>query len=138
MNIYLMWKHILNLKIRNASVSEHVPIIPVVHGGGQAPLASSKATVGVAMNNKQSYAWKMDCVEDTHRETLKSSCANCATYESATTLCVAHERIELATTLCVAHEPNETITMMHRRNDQILPPSQYVRLRTEHNISSIR
>ena len=72
-------------------ISEHVPIIPIVCGGGLASLTSLKANVGVVMNNKQSYARKMDCVEETHHETLKSSCATCATNESVTTLSVANE-----------------------------------------------
>ena len=79
----------------------------------------------------------MECV-NSHREPLKSSCsacATCTTYESVTTSCVANifcATNESVTTSCVANEP---IAMMHQCNVQILPPLQYVHLRTEHNNS---
>ena len=68
-------------------VSESVPIIPIVCGGGLAFPTSSKAAAGVVMNNKELYAHKMECVKR-HREPLKSSnvsCASCVSYESVTT-----------------------------------------------------
>ena len=101
---YYRTMNIENEKSKRARfVSKHLPIIPVVCGGGLASLTSSKATVDVVVSNNQSYTWKMECVEETHRETLKSSCATCAT-------CATNESV---TTSCVA---NETVTTMHRRN----------------------
>ena len=41
---------------RVSHVSGHVPIIPVCCGGGLASLALLKTTLGVVLNNKQSYA----------------------------------------------------------------------------------
>ena len=111
---------------RACRVSESVPIIPVVCGGGLAPPTSSKAAVGVVINNENLYAQKMECVE-TYRGLLKpsnnyesatTSCVANVPYESVTTSCVANEPYESATTSCVAIEP---VMTMHRRNSHILP-----------------